>query len=109
MPNLLNTSSIMMCPHGGTVSAITRNTQAKAAGGALLRASDTFTIAGCSLASLPTPSPCLQVKWVQANGKSQAREDFTLSENSVGQCMSGEMGMQGSVQILSTQTQGSGL
>src|SRR6267143_3974268 len=48
MGNLLNTSSVMMCPHGGTVSAASSNTKAKA-GDFLLRPSDTFTIAGCTL------------------------------------------------------------
>jgi hypothetical protein len=108
MANLLTTASVMMCPHGGTVSVTSQNSQVMMAGTPLVRASDTFLIAGCSLASLPTPSPCLQVKWVQPDGKSQARDDFTLSENSVGLCLSGAMATQGTVLINFTQTQGSG-
>src|SRR2546425_872652 len=47
MAALLNSSSVLMCPHGGTVQAITSNTRVKAAGDFLLRSSDTFTIAAC--------------------------------------------------------------
>ena len=47
MAGLLNGSSIMMCPHGGMVTAISANTRVRAAGGFILRSSDTFIIAGC--------------------------------------------------------------
>ncbi len=49
MPGLLNSSSVLMCPHGGSVSAITTNSRSKAAGDFLLRASDTFIVGGCPL------------------------------------------------------------
>jgi hypothetical protein len=42
MTNLLTTSSMIMCPHGGIVNAISSNAKVKAAGSYLLRASDTF-------------------------------------------------------------------
>jgi hypothetical protein len=108
MANLLTTTSVLMCPHGGTVTVTTQNSQVMTAGSPLVRASDTFVIAGCSLASLPTPSPCVQIKWVQPDSKSQARDDFTLSESSVGMCLSGTMIPQGSVLINFTQAEGSG-
>ena len=99
MPNLLNTSSILMCPHGGTVSAISSNTRTKAAGDFILRSSDTFIIAGCS----STSHPCVQVKWVQPDTQSKAMGDFTLSEQSVGLCVAGDLAVQGPVLINFTQ------
>jgi len=109
MANLLNAASIMMCPHGGTVSVITRNTKVMLAGSLLLSASDTFTVAGCALAGLPTPSPCMQVQWVTPNVRSQALGDFTLSETSVGLCVATNGAVQGTVLVNFTQTQGSGI
>ena len=107
MANLLTTTSVLMCPHGGTVTVTTQNSRVMAAGSPLVCASDTFVIAGCSLAGLPTPSPCVQVMWVQPDEKSQVRDDFTLSESSVGLCLSGSMAPQGTVLINFTQAEAS--
>jgi hypothetical protein len=108
MAGLLNTSSIMMCPHGGTVSAISSNTQVMAAGDPVLRASDTFLIAGCPFLIVLVPHPCMQVQWVQTDLDSQVLGDFTLSEESVGLCVAADMAVQGTVLITFTQPQVSG-
>lgn len=108
MADLLNTSSTMMCPHGGTVTAITSNTKAKAAGDFILRASDTFTIAGCSFMIGNTPHPCVQVQWVQPDMQSKVTSDSTLSEESVGLCVAADQAAQGTVLINFTQQKVSG-
>jgi len=107
MAGLLTTSSSMMCPHGGTVMATTNNTKVKAAGSYLLRASDTFTIIGCSF-TLPPPHPCVRVQWAQPAQKSQAVGDFTLTQESVGLCIAADNAVQGTVLINSTQPKVSG-
>ena len=109
MPNLLNTSSVMMCPHGGTVSVASSNTRAKGGGDFLIRSSDTFTIAGCPLNISGSPHPCTQVKWVQTNQRSKAMNDATLSDASVGLCVAADQAPQGTVLINSTQPRVSGL
>src|SRR5882672_1982935 len=109
MANLLNSSSIMMCPHGGTVNAITSNAKAKAGGDFILRSSDTFLIAGCPFAIGPTPHPCMKVQWVQTDTRSQVMSDFTLSEQSVGLCLAADQGAQGTVLINFTQPRVSGI
>jgi len=93
----------MMCPHGGTVTATTSNTRAKAAGVFLLRASDTFTIAGCTFVAGIVPHPCVQVRWVQPALQSKAGGDFLLNEASVGLCVAPDQAVQGTVLILATQ------
>lgn len=108
MANLLNTSSIMMCPHGGMVSAVSGNTRAQALGGPILRASDTFLIAGCVLNVAGAPHPCVQVKWVQPDARSMVLSDFTLSEQSVGLCVAADQAVQGTVMIIFTQPRVSG-
>lgn len=109
MANLLNTSSIMMCPHGGTVSAISSNTRVNAGGSPVLRATDTFLIAGCPFVVGIVPHPCMQVQWVQPDAQSQVLSDFTLSEASVGLCVAADMAVQGTVLITFTQPQVSGV
>jgi hypothetical protein len=102
MPGLLNTSSIMMCPHGGMVTAISGNTRVRAAGEFVLRASDTFIIAGCAF-TLPPPHPCVQINWVQPDVHSKVSGDFTLSEASMGLCVAADQAVQGTVIITSAQ------
>jgi len=108
MANLLNSSSIMMCPHGGTVQAITSNTRVKAGGDYLVRSADTFTIAGCAFCIGPNPHPCVQVQWVQPDVQSQVMSDSTLSEQSVGLCVAADQVVQGTVIISFTQPRVSG-
>jgi len=108
MAGLLNMSSIMMCPHGGTVSAITTNTRVQAASSFVLRSSDTFIIAGCPFNISGVPHPCVQVQWVVPSLRSQAMGDFTLTEESVGLCIAPDMAVQGTALITFTQSQASG-
>jgi hypothetical protein len=103
MPGLLNTSSVMMCPHGGMVQAVTSNTKAKAAGDFLVRSSDTFTIVGCPFILGLVPHPCVQVQWVLTALQSKAVGDFTLTESSVGLCLAADQAPQGTVLIQFTQ------
>jgi hypothetical protein len=109
MAALLTSSSVLMCPHGGTVSSTTSNTKVKAAGDFVLCQADTFTIAGCPFTLPPgTPHPCVQVQWVQAALKSQVESNFPLNEDSVGLCVAADQAPQGTVQISSAQPQVTG-
>jgi len=96
-----------MCPHGGTVSAASSNSKAKA-GDFLLRPSDTFTIAGCALNISGAPHPCVRVQWVVNALRSKAAGDFTLTTDSVGLCLAGDQAPQGTVLINFTQPRVSG-
>ena len=108
MSNLLTTSSVLMCPHGGTVTIASSNTRAKA-GDFLARSSDTFTIAGCPF-TLPstTPHPCVRVQWVKSALRCQAGGDFLLGQDSVGLCLAADQAPQGTVLIQSTQMRAAG-
>jgi hypothetical protein len=109
MAALLTSSSVLMCPHGGTVSVVTSNTQVKAAGDFVLRQSDTFLVAGCPFTIPPgVPHPCVQVQWVEAALQTQAAGDFALTEESVGLCVAADQAVQGSVLICFAQPQASG-
>src|SRR5215470_231476 len=108
MSGLLTASSSMMCPHGGLVNAISANTRVQAAGGFILRSSDTFIIASCPFFLGPSPHPCVLVNWVQPDTQSQVLSDFTLSEESVGLCVAADQAVQGTVLINFTQPRVSG-
>jgi len=111
MPELLNSSSVMMCPHGGTVQAISSNTRTRVGGSFALRQSDCFVIVGCPFAIPPIgpPHPCLQVRWVQPAARSRVMDDATLTEASVGLCIAADQAVQGMVLIVATQPQVSGV
>lgn len=108
MPGLLNVSSVLMCPHGGTVSIVTTNSQVMAGGAFAVLSSDTFLIAGCPFMLGIVPHPCMQVQWVQPAARSQVNGNFTLTEASVGLCVAVDQSVQGTVLITSTQPQVSG-
>ncbi|MCY1078704.1 hypothetical protein [Archangium lansingense] len=108
MGALLNTSSTLQCPHGGQVQVMSSNTRAKAGGSFLVRASDTFTIAGCVFAPGGVPHPCMSVKWVSTALRGTVLGDALLTMDSVGLCLAADNAPQGTVLILSTQQRASG-
>jgi hypothetical protein len=109
MPGLLNTESVLMCPHGGTVQIVTTNTRVQAGGSFAVLSSDTFIIAGCPFILGLVPHPCVQVQWLQPAERSQVGGEFTLTEASVGLCIAPDQAPQGAVLIVTTQPQVSGL
>jgi hypothetical protein len=108
MAGLLNSSSVLVCPHGGTVSVVTSNTRVNAGGGAVVRAGDSFLVAGCPFILGLVPHPCVEVQWVVPASRSQALGDFTLTEDSIGLCTAADQAVQGTVQIVFTQPQVTG-
>jgi hypothetical protein len=103
MARMLNTSSVMMCPHGGTVTGAP--TCSVNVGGALaLLSTDTFTIAGCTF-NPGTAHPCVTVQWVQPAGRISCSKNPALTEESIGLCLAADQAVQGTVLILSTQLQ----
>jgi hypothetical protein len=104
---LLTTMSKLQCPHGGTVQIISSNTQVKAGTVPLALSSDTFTVMGCPFqipATPPIPSPCVTVRWVMVDLRSKSDQGATLSQSSVGLCLSAAQVPQGPVSIVRTQT-----
>lgn len=108
MAGLLTIASVMMCPHGGTVQAVSSNAQTSAAGAFVLRASDTFVIVGCPFVISTVASPCVSVQWIVPAARSRVGGDPTLTEASVGLCCAATQAPQGPVSIVSTQPRVSG-
>jgi len=106
---LLTTASTLQCPHGGTVSIVSSNTQAQA-GAPLALASDTFTVAGCpfQIPATGVPHPCVRVQWSKTNLKASVNGTPTLSQDSVGLCLAADQAPQGPVSVVQTQALASG-
>lgn len=103
---VLTTGDVMMCPHGGTVSLSSSQSKVTAGGAAALRASDTFSVAGCAF-TLPSgnPHPCMTVEWQSPSQTTSAASDKVLTTASVGMCKAGDQAPQGTVLIQKTQMQ----
>ncbi len=108
MPPLLTTASVLMCPHGGTVTASPGASKATA-DAVLVRKGDSFSIAGCPFVIASAPHPCVSVNWIVAASRVKHAGDFVLTAGSVGLCIAGDQAPQGSVIVSSTQAKVSGL
>ncbi len=107
MPALLTAASTMMCPHGGTVTAVPGSTRATA-GAPILRGSDSFIIAGCAFNIAGAPNPCVSVNWAVTATRVKHAGALVLNESSVGLCLAATQAPQGTVIIAGTQSQVSG-
>jgi hypothetical protein len=110
--HLLNVSSTLMCPHGGSVSISSQNSKVKADGAFAALSTDTFTISGCPFqipATPPIPSPCMKVQWVVTNMRTKTNSTPMLNKTSVGLCLSASQIPQGPVTIANTQAKASGM
>jgi hypothetical protein len=105
---MLTTQSQMQCPHGGTVTAVSSNTVMAENGAQILVMTDTCTIAGCPFQipapSGTVPSPCIKVQWTVGDTMVKINGVPTLSESSVGLCLSAQQIPQGTVIVANTQS-----
>jgi hypothetical protein len=105
----LTASSTLMCPHGGTVSAIATNAHVTLGGAQIVLATDTFPIGGCAFTISGSPHPCVQVQWIVTALRGTADSAQPLTMDSVGLCLAADSAPQGPVLIQTTQAQVSGL
>lgn len=103
MGGLLTDSSVLMCPHGGTVQIVTSDSKVQTASGFVVRSTDTFTIVGCPFTMGTVYHPCTTVQWSVTALRSKAVGDSTLTEESVGLCQAADQAVQGPVQVVVAQ------
>ena len=108
MGDYLTTASTLMCPHGGSVSAIPGSTRVRLGGAAIVLATDTFLVGGCAFAPV-APHPCVQVNWIVTVQRATADSAQPLTTDSVGLCAAADGAPQGPVMIVATQPRVSGL
>jgi hypothetical protein len=107
MGKTITVNSTLECPHGGSVQITTTNTQAQADEGYIATMADTFVVSNCSFqipaAPSPIPSPCLTVQWIVPDVWVRVNGSPTVSETSVGICLSATLTPQGKVKVSNTQ------
>jgi hypothetical protein len=107
----LTIASVLVCPHGGTVSIVPSNLRASADGAFIATPTDSFSISGCPFqvpTVPPTPSPCITVVWQVTDLRVKAGAP-TLSMSSQGLCISALGPPQGQVIISAAQLKVSSL
>jgi hypothetical protein len=60
---LLHAGATVLCAHAGTAAPTVPNPRVRVAGQPTVVLSTVYTVAGCSLASVPSP-PCVTATWV---------------------------------------------
>jgi len=96
----------LTCPHGGKVVITPTQTVAQADRAPMATKDDATTVTGCPFqipGTPPIPSPCVKVIWTVPDTKVKAGGIFTLSQGSVGLCMSANGLPQGAPIVASTQ------
>lgn len=102
-PLLLNTNSVIMCPHGGmVVHAPGTFTSYRIAGRPPMLQSDNYLVQGCPFQAAGL-SPCTHVFWVTASATLVVRGIPALTQASVGICQAAGGQAQGPAIIASCQ------
>lgn len=101
---LLNTHTVIMCPHGGIVTHIPGTyTSYRVDGRRPMFLTDQYLIAGCPFLGFPGSS-CSRVVWINGSVNLIVRGQPVLTFSSVGLCQSGSGIMHGTAIITYTQT-----
>ncbi len=85
---LINSGSLLFCPHGGPVVINATGYSARWPNGLVpAKATDVFTVAGCPFV-LPGggSAPCLGVRWIVVNDDERIDGVPTLNAQSIGLC-----------------------
>lgn len=101
---LLNSQSVIMCPHGGMVSHVpTSYSSYRVDGRRPMLLTDVYLVVGCPNYT-HGPSPCAMVTWLNGTVNLLIKGIPLLTIASVGLCQSGSGIMQGPAIITYTQT-----
>lgn len=109
MGDYLNSGSTLMCPHGGTVTAVPSSTTVRVDGQPIVLDSDTFLVAACPFNVGGSPHPCLQVEWQVTVQRADVDGSKALARESVGMCKAADGAVQGTVLVQATQARVGGL
>ena len=89
MAYLLNSDSILMCPHGGTVVWVSSTyTSYKVGNRPPMLKGDVYTVVGCNFIMGAMPNPCSSVEWVTGSPMLTVKGRPVLTHTSVGLCVS---------------------
>jgi len=82
---LLHVGATVLCAHAGQAQPIVSNPRVRVSGQPIVTQSINYTIAGCSLSSVPSP-PCVTAQWVTAATRVRAGGMPVLLQDSQSIC-----------------------
>lgn len=100
---ILTAAATVACPHAAPAMIAATGARVLVAGQPAALLSDFTTVAGCPLASLPTPSPCLTVKWLTGSTRVLAGGQPMLLLTSTGLALNPSQAPQGAPLVLAAQ------
>jgi hypothetical protein len=106
MPQILTTGDVILCPHGGSVSISSLQSQVSA-GALVVRPGDVSTVAGCAFNVASVPHPCVIVEWQNPSTRCKAKSEAVLTTASIGICKAADQAPQGTAMIVKTQMRAS--
>ncbi len=97
---LVNSGSVLLCPHGAPVTIAATGFSARMPNGLVpAKSTDAFVIAGCPFVAGDRPSPCLRVQWLVTNAAEPIDGVPSLDQRSMGICIGASGVPQGAVII----------
>jgi hypothetical protein len=105
MPEILTTSSMISCPHGGRAILSSSNHHLLVDGDQVLLESDVHKIipGTCPWYDGSTYSPCVRILWSKGSNHTKKNQIRLLTKTSLGKCYNANEVLQGSARILLTQ------
>ena len=100
---VLTAAATVTCPHAAPALIAATGARVLVAGQPAALLSDLTTVTGCPQASLPTPSPCLTVKWLMGSTRVLVAGQPVLLLSSTGLALNPAQAPQGSPLVLSAQ------
>jgi hypothetical protein len=93
---VLHQGAVVQCPHGVPAQPAPSQVRVTTSAQPLLTQVDLFTVAGCPFQLPgPTPSPCVQVRWLTASLRVRAGGVPVLLQNSSSLCLAATQAPQG--------------
>ena len=106
---ILTTTSVILCPHGGTAQLFSSQADLTIDGAPALLLSDQHPVVGCPFTVGTKYQPCVLIRWLVGATINRVRGVPVLLQSSVGLCFSAEQIPQGPPTVVSVQQRSLGV
>jgi hypothetical protein len=100
---ILTMAATVACPHAAPAAIAATGARVLVAGQPAALLTDLTTVAGCPLASPPTPSPCVTVIWITGSTRVLVGGQSVLLQTSTGLAQNPSLAPQGAPLIIAAQ------